>query len=346
MRRWTFTVLLGAALARLILVSAHQGVGVVAPLIGRVLAIALAAWSVHVVAHETGHWVAAWLNDFNVRRVRFGPLVFEPPTRRLSWTGRDLGGGVTSFPRRVDRLAQRLRRVAFAGPLSTACLTLVTAFVWAWHGRPGLPSAEAIALAMGLLTLVTALAPSSVLPSAPPGGTDLEQMFAGRRLLAHWTHAAVLQGLSEGHPVSSLIARARLDELVEGEGVTSPLALIDLIHRLESGQHRDLRARLDLARRRCPPDAPDWLVADMALISGCFAALIEHDLPLARTELTVVQERQAAPWFSLLLQAAIDQAAGNPSDALRRWQQGLEDLPHRTLALTANGWVLSRLVAS
>jgi hypothetical protein len=344
LRRLVFAVLVGTAAARLFALGQQLGWRVVGPATGRVVGTALLAWLLHVAAHEAGHWLAAVRNDFEVRAVRLGPFVLDLFGRRVTLGGRDLGGGVTSFPRGVGDLRARLRRVALAGPLATLALTALTGAAYVLAGGRGPGSTLGIGLVMGLFVLVTTLLPAWLLPRRPAGGTDLQRALGSRAILAHWTHAALLQGLGQGRRVSTLVSRAQLDALLPEGGPTLPLTLAALLHRLEVGPLEGVRARLDEAQANLPPDAPDWLVADLALVSGCFAALVERDLPLAEGCLGRMRQAQGVPWFSALLEACLAQARGVPSDALDRWQAGLADFPHRALALAANDWVLKRLV--
>ncbi len=339
LRRVIFAATVGTVLARLYVLGTERGWGLVGPVAVRVAITALAAWSVHLVAHELGHFVAARALRFEVRALRFGPLVIDLLERRVRLVGRDLGGSVSLLPRGVDHVRRRLRLVALAGPTVTLALTLVTAAVW--KRDSGLGSTTGIALVMGGYVLVTALLPGVMLPRRPPAGTDLEQLLGSRQVVAHWTHLAVLQGLSEGRELADVAPLPVVERLLPLRGeALEPLVLVAVIRFIEVGRLADARAWLTHADLST---APGWLVGDFALTAACFFALVDRDLVLAKTWALQAQEHQAQPWFSLLVEAALAAVEGRPTEARARWLASLEGYPFRAVALGANQWVLDRL---
>jgi hypothetical protein len=339
LRRVIFAATVGTVLARLYVLGTERGWILVGPVALRVALTALAAWAVHVVAHELGHFAAARALRFEVRALRFGPVVLDLAARRVSLVGRDLGGSVSLLPRGLDDVRGRLRRVALAGPAVTLVLTVLSAL--RWTRADGLGSTTGIALVMGGYVLVLSMLPGIMLPRRPPAGTDLEQALGSRRVVAHWTHLAVLQGLAQGRALADLAPLPLIERLLpERTAPLEPLVLVAVLRFIEVGRVADARAWLTHADLS---GAPSWLVGDFALIATCFFALVDGDLVLARTWLLQAQEHQAQPWFSLLAEAAIAQVEGVATDARQRWQAALDGYPFRAVALSANQWVLDRL---
>ncbi len=338
-RRLLAIVTAAGVLVWLFTLGQARGWGLVAQVGARVVGVALVAFAGHVVAHELAHFALARAMNFEVRALRFGPVVVDLVNRKLALAGPDLGGGVVLLPRGVERLTSRLRLVAAAGPLMTASLTLLT---WTqWSAREGYGSTTGIALVMGAYVLLTSLLPGVLLPRSPASGTDLEQLIASRRVLAHWTHLAVLQGLSHGAALAQVGELSALEALLPPrEAPAEPLLLVVLIRWVEVGRVALVRERLTQVELTF---APEWLVGDLALLASCFFALVDGDAVLARSWLAVAHEHQSQPWFSLLAEAALAQLEARPSDALARWREHLETFPFKAVALGANRWVLDRL---
>jgi hypothetical protein len=339
LRRVIFAATVGTVLARLYVLGVERGWALVGPVAVRVALTALAAWSVHVIAHELGHFAAARGQGFEVRSLRFGPVVIDLVARRVSLIGRDLGGSVSLLPRGVNEVRGRLRRVALAGPAVTLALTALAAL--AWRREAGLGSTSGIALVMGGYVLVTALLPGVMLPRRPPAGTDLEQVLGARWVVAHWTHLAVLQGLAQGRALADVAPLPVIERLLpERRAPLEPLVLVAVLRFIEVGRVADARAWVTHADLS---SAPGWMVGDFALTAACFFALIDGDLVLARTWALQAQEHQAQPWFSLLVEAALAAVEQRPSDARARWLTELKAYPFQAVALGANQWVLDRL---
>jgi hypothetical protein len=346
-RLLTWTVV-GAALARVSVLGVERGPQLVARQTLRVTGLALAAWGLHLVVHELAHWVAARREHFEVLAVRLGPLKLElAEGPRLQWAGLDLGGGVSSLPRGLTGLPGRLRRVAAAGPLATATLALLSLGLYLRLGQPGLGSAAGIGVVMGGFVLVTALLPGVLLPQARESGTDLDQLLQPRRILAHWSHAAVLQGLLHGQPVSAVASPAQLAPLLPLDGV-EPLVLAWVIASCEAGDFEGARGRLD-AGLEALEVGPQWLRTDWFNQRGAVAALVEADPARARACLARVREFAALPFYGLLLEgciACVDGRLPEARAALEQWEAAVDAHPRGQFARAGNQWIVSRLTAA
>ncbi len=349
-RRVLFIVTAGAVLSRLYVLGRDRGFELVARATVTVTLASLAAWLVHMVLHELAHWVAARLNDFEVRSVRFGPVMFDFTGPRMKLKrGGDLGGGVNSLPRGTSRLHARLRLVALAGPLMTSAVTLGTYVYWSARGADSVATPAGIFMVMGVLTLVTALLPGALLPNRPHSGTDLDQMLQPREIFAHWVNAAALQGVSKGKRVSEVLDRREVEKLMP-EGSEAEVEAIELgwvLACLDAGQVELARPRLRSMVARLDEESPEWLRADTYNQMGCLSAL-EGDPVYAEACLTEVKANAATPWYCELLVACIAHARGDADgvrSALTRWNAGLEGHVSRVFALGGNQWVLERLSA-
>jgi hypothetical protein len=347
-RRVLFVVTAGAVLARLYVLGRERGFELVGRATVSVTVASLGAWLVHMVLHELGHWAAAVWQDFEVRSVRFGPLLFDFTGATVAVKrGGDLGGGVGSLPRGDRRLGARLRLVAMAGPLMTSVVTLGAFVTWNATGAESLASPLGIFVVMGAFTLVTALLPGALLPHRPHSGTDLEQIIQPRAILAHWVNAAALQGIAQGKKVSEAVDWRALEPLLPA-GQEEEVEAIELgwcIAALEAGQVELARPRLRSMSERLDEESPEWLKADVFNQLGCLSAL-EGDPLFAQACLTEVKANQSAEWYCELLVACIARAkedAAGVQTALSAWNAGLENHPSRVFALGGNQWVLERL---
>lgn len=347
-RRVVYILTAGTVLARLFVLGRERGWDVVGPVALRVTLTALAAWAVHVVVHELAHLVAARRMDFEVRAVRFGPVLIDLMGERarvaLQW--RDLGGGVTSLPRGLARLAPRMRVVAAAGPTATLLLSAATLGWYAALGAPGLSSVPGIAMTMGGFVLVTALLPGALLPNAPPAGSDVDQLVFARRVRAHWTHAAVLQGVVHGKLVGDQVPWAVSKPLLprEDEDV-EPIVLLHALACLEAGEVERARHVLEQWLPRLD-DAYDWLRVDLNSTAGCLFALVDGDVARAEACLGLVRAEEAFDWYGHLLAACICRAKGDEAgfrEWLGKWKAAIAEHPNRAFALAGNAWVLRRL---
>ncbi|MDP1822413.1 MAG: hypothetical protein Q8L48_04200 [Archangium sp.] len=347
LRRVLFIVTAAAVLSRLFVLGQERGFPLVARATLTVTLASLAAWLVHLVLHELAHWAAAAWQDFEVRSVRFGPVLFDfTGPRVVVRRGGDLGGGVASLPRGVERLSARLRVVAMAGPLMTLCVTLGALARWRVSGSGSLASPLGIFLVMGGFTLVTALLPGALLPRRPESGTDLEQMIQPRAILGHWVNAAAVQGLSKGKQVSEVLDwRAVQPLLPAGDAPVEAIELGWCIACLDAGQVDLARPRLRSMAERLDDESAEWLRTDVFNQLGCLSAL-EGDPVHAQACLTEVREWQSTEWYCELLVACIARAQGDSvgaEAALARWRAGVDSHPGRVFAIGGNQWVLSRL---
>ncbi len=345
-RRMLLVVTVGAVLSRLYVLGRDRGFELVARATLSVTLASLAAWLVHMVLHELAHWVAAAWQDFEVRKVRFGPVTFDftGPKPVLRWGG-DLGGSVNSLPRGATRLGPRLRVVAMAGPLMTLVVTLVAFGWWRARGAESLASPLGIFLVMGAFTLVTALMPGALLPRRPESGTDLEQMIQPRAVLAHWFNAAALQGITQGKRVNEVLDWRAVQRLLPESGEVEPIELGWCLACLDAGQVEVARPRLRSMTERLDEESPEWLRTDVFNQVGCLSAL-EGDAVFAQACLTEVKANQSTEWYCELLVACIARAQGDSAgvqSALLRWREGVEGHVSRVFALGGNQWVLERL---
>ena len=347
-RRVLYIVTAGAVLSRLYVLGRDRGFELVAKATFTVTIASLSAWLVHMVLHELAHWAAARWNDFEVRSVRFGPLLFDfTGPRMVVKRGGDLGGGVNSVPRGVNRLGARLRMVALAGPLMTSVVTLGAWLAWRASGAESVASPLGIFMVMGLFTLVTALLPGVLLPNRPFSGTDLEQMLQPRAIFAHWVNAAALQGVAQGKRVSEVLDRREVTQWLP-EGSEAEVEAIELgwcLACLDAGEVELARPRLRSMVARLDDESPEWLRADTYNQLGCLSAL-EGDAVYAEACLTEVKANAATAWYCELLVACIAHARGDfegVRSALARWNAGLEGHVSRVFALGGNQWVLGRL---
>ena len=345
-RRVLLVVTAGAVLSRLYVLGRDRGFELVARATLTVTLASLAAWLVHMGLHELAHWAAAARHDFEVRKVRFGPVGFDftGPKVALRWGG-DLGGGVHSLPRGAVRLGPRLRVVAMAGPLMTSVVTLGAFWWWRGSGAESLASPLGIFMVMGAFTLVTALLPGALLPRRPESGTDLEQMLQPRAVLAHWVNAAALQGIRQGKRVSEVLDWRAVEELLPESGEVEAIELGWCLACLDAGRVEVARARLKSMIERLDEESPEWLRTDVFNQVGCLSAL-EGDAVFAQACLTEVKANQSTEWYCELLVACIARAQGDFTasvSALARWNAGVEGHVSRVFALGGNQWVLERL---
>lgn len=344
-RRVLAIVTAGAVSSRLYVLGEERGFALVGRATVEITLVSLAAWLVHLTLHELAHWAAAVTQGFEVRAVRLGPLVldFTGPRPRVHLTP-SLGGSVNSLPRGVARLGPRLRVVALAGPLMTAALTLGGALAWRSSGAPSLATPLGIFVVMGGLTLVTALLPGALLPQRPDSGTDLEQVLQPRTVLAHWTNAAALQGLSKGQRVATVLDwRATQALLPEPEGEVEVFELGWCLACLDAGRPELARPRLRSMVERFDDDAPPWLRTDTFNQLGCLSAL-DGDVVHAQACLAEVKLTQALDWYCGLLEACIAKARGEDwRPLLLRWRAAAEAHPGRVFAIGGNEWVLAAL---
>ncbi len=348
-RRLVLILTAGAAGSRLFVLGQEHGWALVAPAAARVTLTALAAWLAHMVLHELAHWAAAGAQGFLVRRVRFAWLTVElagpRPRLRLRREG-DLGGGVSSLPRGGERLPQRLRRVALAGPAATFAATAALGAAWGLTGASSLASPLGIFFVMGAFVLVTALLPGALLPVRPESGSDLEQILQPRRVLAHWTNAAALEAVLRGARLEGALDWRATASLLPETGPTEPFELGWCYACLEAGELDRASSRLDAMASRFAPDAPDWLITDVAMQRGLLAALHRGDVPVATACLAQVVSTQSLAWYAELLRAALAHARGDPAAAaahLGRWTAPLDRHPQRAGLVAGNRWALARL---
>ncbi len=345
-RRMLMVVTAGAVLSRLYVLGRDRGFELVGRATVTVTLASLAAWLAHMVLHELAHWAAARWQNFEVRKVRFGPVTFDFTGPRLVLRGGgDLGGSVNSLPRGADRLGPRLRVVAMAGPLMSAMVTLGAFMQWRARGAESLASPLGIFLVMGGFTLVTALLPGALLPRRPESGTDLEQMLQPRSVFAHWVNAAALQGIMKGKRVSEVLDWRAVQPLLPDEGEVEAIELGWVLACLDAGQVEVARPRLKSMTERLDEESPEWLRTDVFNQVGCLAAL-EGDAVFAQACLTEVKANQSTDWYCELLVACIARAQGDSAamgSALVRWRAGVEGHVSRVFALGGNQWVLERL---
>ncbi len=360
MRRLIFWLVAGGAAARLYVLGQERSWAVVLPAAAGVTAVAFAAWAAHVVAHELGHLVAARVVGFHVSALRLGPVRFgldglEP---KVSWAGLDLGGGLSSSPVGLAGLPQKLRFVALAGPVATLGLMTATLVWYQAAGAPGVASVPGIAATMGALVLVTALLPSWALPRRPPAGTDMGQVFASRKTLAHWVRIAILDGAERGQRVSQTATPEALEPYLPPEGVVEPVVLAWVVSCFELGQFERARPRLMTAvhpeRSRRVPNTEDdletnvepWLLTDLNAQAGALAALVDGDVTAARRFLAEVRTFEALPWYGDLLEACIAEASKDEAErdaALERWRSAVDAHPRGRFARSGNDWILDAL---
>ncbi len=330
---------------QLFLLGKERGFALVGRSTAGVTSLALAAWLTHMVLHELSHLVAARLCGFTVRGLRLGPLQLDFTKRpvRVRWALK-LSGGVNALPRGQQRLKARLRAVAAAGPLMTVVVTSALAAVW--HARQEtVASPLGVFLVMGLFTLVTALLPGALFPFPPSGGTDLEQLLAPRRVLAHWTHAAALEGIVRGEKLAAVFDRSALEALLPSGGEVEPIELGYALCLLDAGDVTAGEARLRDMAARLHEDAPDWLRCDTMNQLGCLAAL-RGDVAYAQACLGEVETVQSWPWYSLLLTACLAKARDEDWQApLATWRAAVDAHETRAFALAGNEWVLRALAA-
>ena len=213
-RRLVTLIIFAAVAARLVLLARDRGAELVLRSTVVMTALALSAWLFHLTLHELAHFVASRFANFELRALRFGPLMLDFTGARLKiGVGLDLSGGVNALPRGAQNLPMRLRWVAAAGPLMTA---VVTGALWlVWRARAeSLASPLGVFVVMGGFTLFTALIPGALLPSPPASGTDLEQLLQPRRVLAHWFNAAALQAVIHGARLSAALEVMRVEALL------------------------------------------------------------------------------------------------------------------------------------
>lgn len=338
-----YVVTIGAVLSRLYVLGRDRGWELVLRSTVLVTAVAIGSWLVHVVLHELAHFAASRWQNFELRGLRFGPLVldFTGPRVKVSWA-LELGGGVNSLPRGVDRIPQRLRIVALAGPLMTALVMLFSFFMWRAQNT-SLASPLGIFLVMGVFTLVTALLPGALLPSPPLSGTDLEQILQPRWVVAHWTNAAALQAISKGARISDVLDWRAVQHLLPDGGDVEGFELGWSIACLDAGEVQRGQSRLRAMVTRLDEDDPDWLRTDTFNQLGCLSAF-DGDVVHATACLEQVKQTQSIAWYCELLVACIERARGGDWKApLARWQLGVDAHPGKAFAMAGNEWVLRRL---
>lgn len=342
-RRLVSIVIFAAVAARLVLLARDRGAELVLRSTLLITGLALGAWLFHLTLHELAHFAASRFANFELRGLRFGPLLldFTGPRMRVG-LGLDLSGGVNALPRGAAKLATRLRWVAAAGPLMTASVTLVLWLVW--RGRAeSLASPLGVFVVMGGFTLFTALIPGALLPSPPASGTDLEQMLLPRRVLAHWTNAAALQAVIHGARLSAALDLKSVEALLPASGEVEGLELGWSLACLDAGDLTRGRERLKFMASRLGEDSPAWLRTDTMNQLGCLAAF-DGDVVYAQACLAQVKETASADWYCELLNACIAKARGEDWKApLEKWQRAVDPLPGKVFALAGNEWVLKRL---
>jgi len=347
-RRVLWIVTFGVLAARLYTLGAARGFGLVARASLSITALSLAAWLAHVVFHELGHLSMARAMRFQVRSLRLGPLVFELVGPRRGVHGQwSLGGGVNSLPRGVADLSRRLRLVAMAGPVVTLVVTALAWWRWSLTGEL-ISNPLGIFVAMGVLTLVTALLPGALLPERPDSGTDLEQVVQPRAVLAHWVNAAAVQALLEGETLARLHQEIEREFgwdrlLPQASGAVEPIELGYALACLDRGERTPAMTRLRSMAERFDDETPPWLRTDSFNQLGCLAALA-GDVVLARTCLERVEETQSFEWYSQLLRGCLAKAGGE-TFSLETWRRGLETHPAKAVALAGNAWILRALEA-
>lgn len=346
-RRVLFIVVAGAVLSRLYVLGRDRGFELVARATVTVTLASLAAWLIHLVLHELAHWGAAVANDFEVRKVRLGPLTLELGGARVQvQRGSDLRGGVQALPRGTRALRRRVRLVAAAGPLMTAVVTSAAALGFVARGESSLASPLGIFVVMGGFTLVTALLPGALLPRRPESGTDSEQLLLPRAVYAYWVNAAALQGIGQGQDVKAALDwRATEGLLPAGGDEVEPLEVAWCIACIEDGQVERAKARLRSMVERLDEDSPEWQRTDTFNQLGCLSAF-EGDATYARACLAEVKLTQSQPWYCELLTACIARAEGDApgrAAALERWWAGANASAVRVYAVAGNAWILTHL---
>ena len=345
-RRLLFVVTMAFVASRLVLLAEARGAAVVAFATLQVTLVSLGAWLVHLTLHELAHWAMAVRQGFQVRGVRFAFLAIDFTGTAVTFRlGRDLGGGVSSLPRGTERLWQRLRRVAAAGPLMTAVVTLVTFFWWRAHAA-SVATMSGVFLVMGGFTLITALIPGAVLPTPPASGTDLEQLLQPRRVKAHWLNAAALQAVLDGQRMRDAVDPRLAESLLPTHGAVEGLDLGVALALLDAGETKRGRDRLVAMVERFDDDTPEWIKTDTFNQLGALSAL-EGDVVHAQACLHEVRATQRFEWYQGLLEACIARARGEATGpALARWFEGVNASPAKRFALAGNEWLLEALGAN
>jgi hypothetical protein len=216
-RRALFWALTGGALARLYVLGEAQGWALVGPVALRITGLTLAAWFGHLLLHEAGHLVVSRLTGFQLDSASVGPLEWNARTRSWSWAGPSLGGRIGILPVGPRRLRQRLRLVALAGPVMSLLATTALAVLWAARHEPVF-SPLGIGFVTGVLVLVSAATPGRFREATAIAGNDVDQIIGGRRVVAHWTYLALVQGVLAGKRPRDVLELVDLDGLVPPPG--------------------------------------------------------------------------------------------------------------------------------
>ncbi len=337
---------MGGALARLSVLGEARSWALVGPIALRITALTVIAWLLHLVVHEVGHLLAAKRNHFQVDAVALGPLEWNARDRQWSWAGPRLSGHVSTLPIGLLHLRARLRRVAAAGPLATLAAVLLLGAALALSPNPTMTSPLGIATVTGALVLISALVPGRFREATAIAGSDLDQLLGGRRVLAHWTYLAVVQGVLEGRRLRDLVQPSDLDPLLPPPQVApEPISLLAAVRHLEEGSLETAR-RLLASALPLAAEGPLWVRTDLFHQTGAVAALIDGDLPRAVDCLTQVRAQQSLPWYGDLLEACIAWASDDPAMTtlrLDRWLREAHAAPRGRLAFGGNEWILDRL---
>lgn len=344
-RRVIYWALLGGALARLYVLGQVKSWRVVAPVALEITALTLLAWFAHLVLHELGHLVASRWARFQLDAVTLGPFEWNARVRRWSWAGLSLGGKIATLPIGAVDLRARLRLVAFAGPAVTLLVTAGAQLAWS---RAQLPITHPLGVAWvaGLLVIVSATTPGRFRAATAVAGNDIDQILGGRRVLAHWTYLALVQGVLAGGRPRELTPTIDFPSLLPPSNEPpEPITLICAIHHLERAEFPEAKAVLEGAKAKAS-DAQSWIHTDVFHQSGAIAALIDANLDEAVKCLQVVREQQTLPWYGDLLEACIAKASGDEAMMAKRldgWLEQARAAMGGRLAFGGNEWILDRL---
>ncbi len=248
------------------------------------------------------------------------------------------------FPGRLEALVVRMRRLGVA-QVAVPLVASILSSIWFLTGNRAWWSHSSMVMLTSLFVLLTTLLPA--LPRIAAAGSALDRLRAPRWAHANWVWAGALRALDSGATLKDLVGKPELQALLPPSN--QPLEPISLLFQTlccERGDFEDARPLVE----RWPTSSstlPAWLAVDGLKQAAAYWALIVGDQTRATELLEHVKRMQLVPWYSELVTACLAHLKGDlaaRAEALSVWHAAVDTHPRRQLLLSANRWILEKLV--
>jgi len=276
----------------------------------------LVAGFLAIAIHESGHAVVGELAGFHVNSLRVGRLQLDRPFRLSLYRGRGTGAGgwVSLFPVKHDKLVLRATLMLLAGPLaSLASAGLLIALPYS----KGMFSAWfiCISLLIGVMNLV----PFRNRAVISDGGRILmllQNRASGERWLAM---LKLLDEIRQGVPQENLSPEFLAKAIAIQDNSPDTFTAYAIAYSAAFWQHKDDEAgqKLETCLRYSSVVSPTQRHAIM-IDATVFQARRRKRIDLAEQWLADVPQKTEYPWYRLRGEAAILEAKGDISGALKK----------------------------